>query len=806
MDRRGEYEKRRSERATSAARLKVREGILSLVRPGLFVVAAILAWLSIGAELFSPAVIFVPLLLFIPIAIVHERFTTRRHRNQRAAKMYEAGLARMDGRFNGDEDDGARFRPDHHVYADDLDLFGKESLFSLVSRARTRAGGERIASWLLSASTLDEVSARQSAAAELQDRLDLREDFALAGDEIVSELHPEALRAWGSSARVVFSGGERLVAFLLATLSTFAVLFAIPAIRSWMTSPFSLSEDVERVVASASLFPLIAMLILGFFFRSRTRERVELVVASVERYARDLELLSLLFARLGAETFTSPRLTRSSRSASKAAASIERLQKLVSLLDSRRNQFFAPIAAILEWSFHIAVKVEQWRSNHGEEIGEWLDQIADFEALSSIASFSFEHPAYVLPSLRDDGPLEAVGLAHPLLPEEGTVVNDVTLGDETRLLVVSGSNMSGKSTFLRTIGTNLVLAYAGAPVRATSLAAPILKIGASIRINDSLQEGASRFFAEITRLREIVDLTGANATGTPEGDSMQGGFVRESSPVLFLIDEVLNGTNSHDRRIGAEAVLMSLIARDAIGVATTHDLALTEITQRAAGRARNVHFEDTIEDGTMTFDYRMRDGVVRKSNALALMRSIGLDVRPPERRPAETPAVLIGTMLRPWRLDDAESLALLANDIEIWRNLRDLFPHPYSIEHAREFLARNVGVTPPTNFAITRDGKLAGGVGLHPRSDVERMSAEIGYWVGEPFRKQGIATEAVQLISRYGLETLRFERIFAMVFEHNLSSMRVLEKAGFASEGIARRAAIKDGKVIDEHVYARTKG
>jgi DNA mismatch repair ATPase MutS len=199
-------------------------------------------------------------------------------------------------------------------------------------------------------------------------------------------------------------------------------------------------------------------------------------------------------------------------------------------------------------------------------------------------------------------------LGHPLIAESRSVRNDVRLGAAPRAMIVSGSNMSGKSTLMRTIGTNVVLAQAGAPVRAKSLRLSPLAIGASIHILDSLQTGASRFYAEITRLRQIVELT------------------KGELPLLFLLDEILSGTNSHDRLIGAEAVVKGLVERGAVGVVTTHDLALTRIVETLNGRAANVHFEDHLENGRMIFDYKMRPGVVQRSNALELMRSVGLEV------------------------------------------------------------------------------------------------------------------------------------------------------------------------------------
>jgi DNA mismatch repair ATPase MutS len=231
------------------------------------------------------------------------------------------------------------------------------------------------------------------------------------------------------------------------------------------------------------------------------------------------------------------------------------------------------------------------------------------EALSALASYAYEHPDDPFPEFTGDTPwFDGQALGHPLLPEIRSVRNDVRLGAGLRVLIVSGSNMSGKSTLLRTVGTNTVLAMAGAPVRARSLRLSPLAVGASIRVMDSIQGGSSRFYAEITRLRHLVDMT------------------RGPLPLLFLLDELLHGTNSHDRRIGAEAVVRTLVDRGAIGLITTHDLALVHIAEALAPRGANVHFEDHLENGRISFDYRMREGVVEKSNALELMRSIGLDV------------------------------------------------------------------------------------------------------------------------------------------------------------------------------------
>jgi DNA mismatch repair ATPase MutS len=263
------------------------------------------------------------------------------------------------------------------------------------------------------------------------------------------------------------------------------------------------------------------------------------------------------------------------------------------------------IGPLLLWRQQIAMRIEAWRQKTGSGIGGWIRAVGEFEALSSIAALAFERPEWSFPELVDGTPalFEALALRHPLLPLQKCVPNDVTLNAAARLLIVSGSNMSGKSTLLRSIGLNCALAWAGAPVAADRLRVAPLRMGASIRITDSLQDNRSRFLAEILRIRQIVGLIG------------------QDGAVLFLLDELLSGTNSHDRLIGASGIVRGLLAGNSIGLLTTHDLALTQIES-----GQNVHFEDSIQDGELEFDYKLRPGIVTHGNALALMRAVGLEV------------------------------------------------------------------------------------------------------------------------------------------------------------------------------------
>jgi hypothetical protein len=399
--------------------------------------------------------------------------------------------------------------------------------------------------------------------------------------------------AWGAATPVLRGGWARAAAAILP-VATVATLIGWWALRTG-PAPF-----------------LIALALQGGF-ALWLMGRVHHVVKPVESAAHRLALFAGVLTRLEHERFKSAYL-RSLRQMLETAGvpparRIAKLGRLADWLEAQHNQFFALFAPLLLWTTQLAFAIEAWRATNGPAIARWLDAVGEFEALCSLTAYAYENPLDPFPEIVPEGPLLiGEGLGHPLMPVTQCVPNDVHLGGELRVLVLSGSNMSGKSTLLRTVGVNAVLALAGAPVRARSLKISPLVIGATLRIQDSLQEGRSRFYAEITRVRQLLDM----AKGSP--------------PLLFLLDEFLQGTNSHDRGLGAEAVLRTLIDYGAVGLITTHDLALTEIANRLAPRAANVHFEDDFKDGALTFDYRMRPGVVTKSNALALMRAVGIEV------------------------------------------------------------------------------------------------------------------------------------------------------------------------------------
>jgi hypothetical protein len=563
-------------------------------RLGTGIVGVIVAFFVFGETVLSLWWLAIPAAAFLVLVVIHARVAERLERAQRAVGFYQRGLARLENQWIGTGETGERFRNSAHVYEEDLDIFGKGSLFELLCTARTRAGEDILARWLLAPASREEAGLRQRAIAELGSRLDLREDLAVLGDAIRSGIDPEVAARWGKAPLVNFPAGAPFIAAILA--ASVVITFSLYMASLFPRTPF--------------LAALLITLGYGFFLGNRTLQ----VAGAVNSPARDLAVLAKLLHRLESEHFEADLLQRLRKelAASGLVASFQigRLQRLVARLDWQRNLFFTPVAMAILWSAQIAMAIERWRKLSGPHISEWIRAVGEFEALVALAGYSYEHPRDSFPELLDivGGRLDAHGLGHPLMRESQCVPNDVRLGGDLRLLIVSGSNMSGKSTLLRAVGLNVVLAWAGAPVRAQSFAVSPLTVGASIRVLDSLQDGKSRFYAEITRLREIVNLASGNRT------------------VLFLLDELLSGTNSHDRKIGAEAIVRSLIDRGAIGMITTHDLALAHIADDLPGRAMNVHFADTLENGRLHFDYQLMPGIVERSNALDLMRSVGLEV------------------------------------------------------------------------------------------------------------------------------------------------------------------------------------
>lgn len=567
-------------------------------RVGIFLIIVALWWKI--ARTGSPSIIWLVLVIlgFIALAVLHRRILSSRTRAERAMAVYTRGLARIEDRWAGIGDKGDEFRDPDHLYADDLDIFGDGGLFQLLCVARTRMGKQQLAHWLLYPSPVLEVQDRHSAVLELKQKPDLREDLAVAGEGENINADPEKLRGWAGrdidfNASLWIASGT-----LLATLTLAALVYAV----------------FSYLRAGAAIWtPFLFLLLVNGLVMHRLRHAMEQLFANLDQACSNLHALSGIVRRIESEQFFSTRLQQLQKKLisgpEPASRAIARLGTLCDRENSRSNMVVQLLEFLLLYSVQVAGALQRWRKRYGSSVPAWLDAIGEMEALLSMGAYAYEHPQDPFPEFHAEGDacFAATALGHPLLSARNCVRNDVSLDRRNQVLLVSGSNMSGKSTLLRAAGINAVLAMMGAPVRADKLGLSPTAIGASMRVSDSLQKGVSHFYAEIKRIRQVVEL------------SARG-------PLLFLFDEILQGTNSQDRRVGAEGILRTLIEHGALGMVTTHDLSITSIAEVFPDRVRNVHFQEKLEAGTLSFDYRMRPGVVTTHNGVELMRSVGLDV------------------------------------------------------------------------------------------------------------------------------------------------------------------------------------
>jgi hypothetical protein len=536
------------------------------------------------------AFLAVPVILFVCLEVAHENRIRSIRLRQRSVQFYERGIARLEDRWAGDGEAGERFLDQQHPYARDLDLFGNASLFEFLCTARTRAGEETLARWLLNSAPVTEILARQGAIRDLKDRVKFREDLSSAGETVRVGVHPEALSNWGESKPVFNKRTIRIATSMLA------ILWVVGLVVWW---GWGLGAVALAVTA------------LNLGWAHRIHARMEAAADRIEAEIGDLQLLAGVLGLLETEQFTAPKLTETQAAFKHEgiapSRAIAKLARIVSYLESRRNPAMRLLDVLTFWSAQFVFAAERWQQEFGPQIRGWLIAVGEFEALTALAGYAFEHEEDVFPEFSGPGAMfDAEGIAHPLLPRKGVERNDVKLSDVMQLIVLSGPNMAGKSTFIRCVGVNAVLAQCGAPVRARRLRLSPLHVAASICVLDSLAGGVSRFYVEIRRLKLATELTHGPV------------------PVLFLLDELLSGTNSHDRLAGTELVVRSLMNRGAIGIVSTHDLALTRIPDALGTMAINCHFEDQLVDGGLVFDYKLKPGVVKSSNALELMRSIGL--------------------------------------------------------------------------------------------------------------------------------------------------------------------------------------
>lgn len=583
--------------ALHATAIQMRAGQTIALAVMIAAIAAILVvgFLSIAKHKLRLPVALVPVPLVIYSGRVCRRRNTALLQALRLKAFYERGADRLQGKWSEAAPSGEEFQNPEHFYGSDLHVMGKRSLFQLLCTCRTQAGSRRLAEYLLETAPAEEILRRQEAVRELKDKTELREKICLLGDFPFQETSRETILEWlGAPATRV-----RWILQMAAVVSSVSVaalfLLRFASIVTW--SPLTISIGA-------------LLLLLHACFALPYRRRILGAMPTIRVLEQEIRMLREGLVLLGTQRFQCDKLSRLVALASEgnAPACLRRLERLAKTMTGRDKEWFYAFSRALLIGTQTFWRIERWRTRYGKALRLWLEAWSEFEALIALAGYAYEHPDNTFPEFSQDRTaFEASGMAHPLLPAETCVANDISLNAENRFYIVSGSNMAGKSTLLRSIGLNAVLAYAGAPVAARQIVLSRFAIRASLSVQDSLLDGKSKFLAEIEKLKQAL-------TAPPE----QG-------PVLFLIDEILGGTNSRDRKQVAESVLKMLIEQGAVGAVSTHDLALTELADSAELPGKNVHMASDSESDPLDFDYLIKPGPATQSNAVAIARLAGLN-------------------------------------------------------------------------------------------------------------------------------------------------------------------------------------
>jgi DNA mismatch repair ATPase MutS len=570
---------------------KVNEKITSVSNLRIIVAIALMAIIYFGFStnifLFLLAIPFIAIFVFLVL----------RHSSLYDEKIHLENLVRINHQeHQGLEGNissfaaGLEFIDPHHPYSHDLDIFGEGSLFQAINRCNSFQGKKYMAQRLSAPlGTPGEIIQQQQAIKELSGKTDFRHHFQASGMEMQEQ--PEDYRqllAWLQQPFFIFtSSWYKIILIILPVATVLAVgaAFFIPAFRS-----------------IAIFLALSQWAILGWNIKkvNTFHEQISRKKDILEKYARLLHYFQK-------ENFLSPVMQGLRSRANEADVKVKLLASLVSSLNARLNSLTNVfVNSLFMYDLQYVYRLEKWKHENSDNLKIWLDAVRDTEVLCSLGTFAFNHPLFTFPEINSTFEIRALSLGHPLIQIEECVVNDLKIGNGQSVLIITGANMAGKSTFLRTIGVNLVLALTGAPVFAKDFTCPIINIRSGMRTADSLKDHQSYFYAELNRLKTIMD------------------ELRSDKPLFILLDEILKGTNSTDKQSGSIALVKQLIPHPCLAMIATHDLALGDLEKQFPNDVKNFCFEANIENDQLSFDYKLKPGLAQKMNATFLMRKMGI--------------------------------------------------------------------------------------------------------------------------------------------------------------------------------------
>jgi DNA mismatch repair ATPase MutS len=593
------YERREKSFGRLLKKQEKKEWIISNLRLVVFILgvgALVLAYRLHFSILFAP-ITLVFAVMFIYIVVLHGRLKDKMKYTIFLRDINSSALKRLKGEWNTFVDDGGDFKDDKHNYSSDLDIFGRNSLYQWINTANTFIGRRKLRDLFSGViGNSDDIRKRQEAVAELAALLKWRQRFLAEGMAGQGKMHdPEDIINWAKESNQFFK--KPGVIFILRVCPVIAIILV-------------LTGFVLKIIPW--YFPT-AVLIIQFALLSYKNKERNRMFSIAENYADDLRIYYKMLKLFEKHNFKSSHIRKikeriRNKEGLPVYKQLDRVSTIIDLIASRRNAFYAILNILTLWDFQNIIALERWKEKSGCFLKDWFEALGEMEALASLAVIPFENPDWVMPVISDGEEtfFKAKNIGHPLLSGM-RVCNDIII-DKEKVLLITGSNMSGKSTLLRTAGINLALAYAGAPVCATSFYASIMEVHTCMRVSDNLEENISSFYAELLRIKEIVSKA------------------ESGKKVFFLLDEIFKGTNSLDRHTGARVLINKLSQTKSIGLVSTHDLELCDL-ERENKKIANYHFQEYYKEGKIYFDYQLRPGPSTTRNALYLMQLAGIDVR-----------------------------------------------------------------------------------------------------------------------------------------------------------------------------------
>ncbi|AOY77688.1 MutS-related protein [Clostridium formicaceticum] len=569
--------------------LRLLAGIIGVIN-GIFFMAS-------RNNLIALIIFFISIAVFIYLVKIYNNLQRREDYITLLKTINGDAIKRLDGEWTDFKDDGAEFKNSHHRFSEDLDIFGEGSLFQWVSRCTTTMGKTALAKMLSEpANKKDVINKRQRAIEELSKKRWYRQRLQAEGLLIDNRfMNKDRFIQWTTNANESFSNAWVIAGIRILPIITISLLVMAYLINIGPKPVAILAVTLQGL-----------LLLIDMKKRSKTLDLVYTYKNMIKVYGRMLNCIEK--RRFDAEYLKELQQSLTNKEGLTAGQQLKSLEKLTDRILNRNNLAFFPINILTLWDYQCMIGLEAWKKQSGRFMEKWLDTIGTMEALSSLANISYDYPQWTVPEILDSPSVfQGKAVGHPLIAK-GQVCNDINIQEPSRILLITGSNMSGKSTLLRTVGINLVLAYAGAPVCASSMKCSIVSLYTCMRISDNLEKKISSFYGELLRIKEIVEAA------------------QNSGQVFFLIDEVFKGTNSHDRHLGAKFLIKQLDKDEAVGLVSTHDLELADIEKESKGSVKNYHFQEYYRNNEIRFDYKLRRGVSTTRNALHLIKMAGIEI------------------------------------------------------------------------------------------------------------------------------------------------------------------------------------